>query len=94
MYKIKNARKPQNCCSLPIWYLGSQDQDLTLGLEDGPKAIGEVWKAQFCSRSGLHPTNIIIRPQNTSCIDKLAQRMAHHIKCLNNSPAVDGWQIN
>ena len=35
--------------SLLTWYLGSQDRDLTLGLEHGPKAIGEVWKVQVAS---------------------------------------------
>ena len=38
--------------SLPIWYLGSQDQDSTLGLEYGPKAIGEVWKAHLAQGPG------------------------------------------
>ena len=32
---------------LPIWYLGNQNQDLTLGLEYDPKAIGEVSKTHF-----------------------------------------------
>ena len=39
-------------CSLPTWYLGSQDRDLTLGLEHGPKAICEVWKAHFAQGLG------------------------------------------
>ena len=37
---------------LPIWYLKSQDQDLTLGLDYGPKAIVEVWKVYFAQGPG------------------------------------------
>ena len=37
--------------SLLTWYLGSQDQDSTLGLKHGPKAIGKAWKAHFAQSS-------------------------------------------
>ena len=68
---------------------GKSRPRLNFGLGIWPKGYRRSVKGPFFSRSRLHPTKIIIRPQNTSCKDKLAQRVAHHIIWLNNSLSVN-----